>query len=71
MPALKETIAKLSTAEKLQIMEFLWGALNAHYEAESPAWHDDVLAERIGATEDEFEDWEDVKRELRSAAYAH
>ena len=71
MPALKETISKLSTAEKLQVMEFLWSALNAHYEVESPAWHDDVLAERVDAPADEFEDWEDVKRELRSAAYAH
>lgn len=71
MPALKETIAKLSTVEKLQVMEFLWGALNAHYEAESPDWHDAVLDERADASDDEFEDWEDVKRELRSAAYAH
>ena len=52
-------------------MEFLWGALNAHYEVESPAWHDDVLSDRVDAPEDEIEDLEDVKRELRSAAYAH
>ena len=70
-PAIKEALAKMSTAEKLQVMEFLWSALSSHFQVESPAWHDAILDERAHATEDEFEDWEDVKRELRVSAYAH
>ena len=71
MPAIKDALTKMSTAEKLQVMEFLWSALSSHYQVESPAWHDAVLDERANATDDEFEDWEDVKRELRAPAYAH
>ena len=71
MPVIKEVLTKMSTAEKLQVMEFLWSALTDHYETESPAWHDMVLAERADATEDDFEDWDDVKCELRASAYAH
>lgn len=71
MPAIKDALIRMSTAEKLQVMEFLWSALQSHYQSESPAWHDAVLDERANATDDEFEDWEDVKRELRESAYAH
>ena len=71
MPAIKDALTKMSTVEKLQVMEFLWSALSSHYQVESPAWHDAVLDERANATDDEFEDWEDVKRELRAPAYAH
>ena len=66
MPAIKEAIDQMSTAERVQTMEYLWSVLSSYYDSEVPKWHAAVLAERENATEDEFEDWEDVKRELRS-----
>ena len=36
-----------------------------YYDSEVPEWHANVLAERENAPEDEFEDWEDAKKELR------
>ena len=35
------------------------------YDPEVPEWHATVFAERENATEDEFDDWEDAKQELR------
>ena len=35
------------------------------YDPEVPEWHATVLSERENATEDEFEDWETAKKELR------
>jgi Putative addiction module component len=41
-------IERMSTAERLQAMEQLWEALcKSDEEVSSPAWHGDVLADRI------------------------
>ena len=71
MPAIKEIIDKMSTAERVQAMEYLWSVLSSYYDSEVPEWHATVLAERENATEDEFEDWEVAKKELRSEVLAH
>ena len=63
-------LRKLPPAEKLKILEVLWGDL-ADDEAsfESPAWHE----EELRRTEQDFKagkvpalDWEEAKKELRS-----
>ena len=71
MPAIKEAIDQMSTAERVQTMEYLWSVLSSYYDSEVPEWHAVVLAERENASEDEFEDWEEVKRELRSEILSH
>ena len=71
MPAIKEAIDQMSTAERVQTMEYLWSVLSSYYDSSVPEWHAAILAERENASEDEFEDWEDVKKELRSEVLAH
>jgi hypothetical protein len=60
----------MSVEEKLQAMESLWDDLCANAESmASPAWHEDVLAERDAARErgdDESEDWEAAKKNIRN-----
>ena len=60
----------MSVEEKLQAMESLWDDLCANAESmASPDWHGDVLAERDTSQErgeDEFEDWEAAKRNIRN-----
>jgi len=67
MPAIRTAIDQMSTAEKVQTMEYLWSVLSSHYADATPAWHETVLAERADAPDSEFEDWESVKSELRHA----
>ena len=59
----------MSRTEKLQAMEAIWADLSkAETDAESPAWHDDVLREteaRVAAGQERIADWETAKRELR------
>jgi hypothetical protein len=44
---LKEAVSRLSKAEQLQAMEWLWASLSKKSEEiESPEWHGDVLAAR-------------------------
>ncbi|HSH95433.1 MAG TPA: addiction module protein [Roseimicrobium sp.] len=62
-------LRKLPAAEKMKIIETLWGDIVAEGDSyASPAWHEGELRE----TEKEFEDgrvevidWEDAKKELR------
>jgi hypothetical protein len=60
---------QMSTEDKLQAMEVLWESLcRDAAEIESPAWHGEVLAERLVALERgevEFEDLDEVKRKIR------
>ncbi|MBK1704930.1 addiction module protein [Halochromatium glycolicum] len=60
---------QMSTEDKLQAMEVLWESLSRDAgEIASPAWHGEVLAERLGALERgevEFEDLNEVKRKIR------
>jgi hypothetical protein len=67
-----EQLTALPLAERLRAMEALWESLcrDAGESLPSPAWHDDVLAERarrLAAGEDAASDWNDAKRRLREA----
>jgi len=63
-------LEKMSVEEKLQAMESLWDDLCSKAGGmASPAWHEDVLTERDAMQErgdDEFEDWEAAKRNIRN-----
>jgi len=49
---LKEEVSRLSKAEQLQAMEWLWASLSKKAEAiESPEWHGEVLAARKAKVE--------------------
>jgi len=47
---LKETVARLSKTERLQMMEVLWEEIRKD-EPPSPASHGDVLAQRLAKAE--------------------
>lgn len=61
---------RMSTAEKLRLMEDLWQNLSSDENSvPSPAWHGDVLAERqrlIASGEESYIDWEVAKKQLRA-----
>ena len=63
-------LEKMSMEEKLRAMESLWDDLCSKAgDMSSPAWHEDVLAERAAMQkrgEDAFEDWDAAKRSIRS-----
>ena len=41
------TINKMTTIERIQVMELLWNALcHDEEEIESPAWHEEILKKR-------------------------
>ena len=57
---------QLSTADKIALMERLWGELS---HAEPPAWHDEALAARAEEwtrRHEVSEDWNDVRTKLGS-----
>lgn len=62
-------LRKLSSVEKLKIIEVLWADVAADEAAfESPAWHEEELRKTEAdflAGKVEVLDWEDAKRELR------
>jgi len=70
MPQVFEQIDHMSTAERVQTMEYLWSVLSSHYNVETPSWHADVLASRADAPDEAFQDWESAKRELRREVIA-
>ncbi|EFK11605.1 putative addiction module component [delta proteobacterium NaphS2] len=62
-------VKKLSTEEKLQVMEAIWQDLTEEEQnVQSPAWHLDALKEtekRRAEGKEAVLDWGDAKRELR------
>jgi hypothetical protein len=60
---------RMTREEKLRVMEELWADLSREEgKFESPAWHADVLRERVEAVKsgkDTFVDWETAKKKLR------
>lgn len=62
-------IERMSTVDKLRLMENLWQNLSQDDSAVvSPSWHADVLQERERLTasgEEEFIEWETAKQQLR------
>lgn len=63
-------LEKMSVEEKLQAMESLWDDLCSKAGIiSSPAWHENVLAERDAMYkrgDDVFEDWDAAKRNIRN-----
>ena len=66
---LKKEVSRLSKAEQLQTMEWLWASLSKKpEEIESPEWHREVLAARKSKTdsgEAEFLSVPELKKRLR------
>ena len=62
-------IKKMSTVERLRVMEELWDALcHEDQEIDSPSWHGDILEERkkkIETGKAEFISIEDLKGSTR------
>lgn len=64
-------IAAMPTTEKLRLMESLWDSfcLEAKNDVNSPAWHGEVLAERlrrIDAGEESVTLWNEAKQRIRA-----
>ncbi len=66
---MKEEVSRLSKAERLQAMEWLWASLSkAPQEIESPEWHREVLAARkakVDSGEAQFLTVAQLKERLR------
>ena len=66
---LKEEVSRLSKAEQLQAMEWLWASLSKKpEEVESPEWHGEVLAARkakADSGEAQFLSVQQLKERLR------
>ena len=69
MPSVCDQIPKLSTTEKLVAMEALWSSLHQTFEdSDPPDWHRELLNQRMELIESGkavYEDWNQVKKELR------
>ena len=73
MPAVMEAIDRMSFADKVKTMEYLWAAMTATAEPEPPAWHGDILAERrrrVEAGEEDFMSVAESKRRLYEEVHA-
>ncbi|MFZ5759508.1 MAG: addiction module protein [Thermodesulfobacteriota bacterium] len=61
-------LQKMTTKEKLMIMELLWDDLCKNkIDFSSPVWHEDILSQRekaISEGKDEFVDWTDAKKDI-------
>lgn len=59
---------EMSIEDKISTMEILWEDISKNSSNyPSPDWHEDILKAReknLQQGKDEFEDWEDVKREI-------
>ena len=66
---LKKEVSRLSKAERLQAMEWLWASLSKEQQdIESPQWHGEVLAARkakVDSGEGEFLSVAQLKKRLR------
>ena len=66
---LKEEVSRLSKAERLQAMEWIWASLSEKPdEIESPEWHGEVLAARKAKVDSgaaQFLSVEQLKERLR------
>ena len=59
---------EMSIEDKISTMEILWEDISKNpSNYPSPDWHEDILKAReknLQQGKDEFEDWEEVKREI-------
>jgi hypothetical protein len=60
---------KMTIKEKIQTMELIWNDLSKNEDSYvSPSWHENKLAERqerINKGIDQFEDWDQAKKNIR------
>ena len=73
MPAVMEAIDRMTADERIKTMEYLWAAMTASAEPEPPAWHGDILAERLRrfvAGEEGFMSVAESKRRLYEEVHA-
>jgi len=72
MSTIRDQIPNLSTAEKLATMEDLWRSLHENLEnSDPPSWHRELLKQRMVLIESGgavYEDWAEVKKQLREPA---
>jgi len=63
-------LEKMTTEEKIQIMEAIWDDLSKRAESiPSPSWHNHILLERengIKNGDEELVDWESAKKTIRN-----
>ena len=62
---------KMTTAEKLVVMEHIWDDLSRNAKKiSSPIWHGKVLQQReenLNKGIDKLDDWENAKRKIRKS----
>ena len=71
MPAVMESVRKMSTDEKFTVINLIWQDIAASSDIPVPEWHFDILKEREQSLADgtaKLVDWEDVKAKLLSRA---
>lgn len=62
------TLDKLSTSEKIELMEKLWANLSTSPDYTTPEWHGKELAKRKNAAEEgkvTYTEWSKAKEEIR------
>ena len=68
-------IAAMPVSEKLKLMEALWDSLGAQSDGNmaSPAWHGEVLEERLrrlASGEESVSPWKEAKERIRTQSKA-
>ncbi len=63
---LKKEVLRLSKAERLQAMEWLWASLaKEQQDIESPEWHGEVLKAKVDSGAAKFLSVAELKKRLR------
>ena len=73
MPMIREAIDKMSPADRMMTMEYLWSVMSNSVEPDEPEWHAALLNERrrrAVAGEEAFISVSESKRRLRESVYA-
>jgi len=63
-------LEKMSTEEKIQVMETIWDDLCKKADISSPIWHGKVLhdrEERVKTGDEKFVDWEKAKKNIQNS----
>ena len=69
MPAVMESVRKMSTDEKFTVINLIWQDIAASSDIPVPEWHFDILRKREESLADgtaQLIDWADVKEKLLS-----
>ena len=69
MPAVMESVKKMTTDEKFTVINLIWQDIAASSDIPMPDWHFNILQERERSLADgtaQLEDWSDVKARLQA-----